>query len=243
MITITGASGFIGRHLQKLLPDAKLIDKKLNSDICDMTIRDVGDVVIHLAAVSSIQQSFNDVEETMRTNLTGLAHVIKLCQEQNAKLVFVSSCSISKPLSPYSYSKLWGEQLVIDSGLEYIILRLGNVYGEGDDKSALYHFNRDKVITIYGDGSNVRSFIHVEDVVKSIKYGIDKLITGFPRPDARRIALVGGEDLTILEVAKMFKKPIKFEDARPGDADDLSMGMDYHYPDRLKTKLEVWINK
>lgn len=236
MITVTGCDGFIGKHLLELLADANkeclLIDKKFWRDICDMTLDDIGDVVVHLAAVSSITESFADPEETMRTNILGLSHVIQLCKQKGAKLVFASSSSVEDPLSPYALSKLWGEELLDVSDIDYVALRFANVYGEGDTKSAIYHFKNNEKITIYGNGSQRRSFIYVKDVAEAIMESIETSEPG--------VYDIATEAMSINKVAELFNKPIVYKEEREGDARDLSMSS----PDYVgRVKLEDWIKQ
>lgn len=225
IITLTGSEGFIGKHIDFA---NERIDLKKDSDILEM--EDVGHVVVHLAAVSSIPRSIEDTRETMRTNIYGLAHVIDLCKKQKAKLVFASSSGIVDPKSPYSYSKLWGEKLIKEAGIDYTILRFGNVYGPGDDKSAIYHFLNDAEITIYGNGQIVRNFVYVKDVVNAIYAACHGLISGTVN--------IGKENMTIEQVAKLFNKPIRYTDGK--DYDAFSHAMDSDWPSKMR--LEQWLN-
>jgi len=204
------------------------MDIKTGSDICELGA--VGGPVVHLAAVSSIPASFDDITETMRTNIYGLASVIEACKYASSKLIFASSSSVLDPQSPYAWSKLWGEQLIRDSGVDHAILRLGNVYGEGDTKSAIYHFLTDDEITINGDGRQVRSFIHVDDVVAAIQKALEDDWCGTFN--------IGHENHDLLSVARMFKKPKSFGPPRRGDAPNTAFEQ-YHGTPTIK--LEEWI--
>lgn len=226
MVTITGSEGFIGSHIK--LP-ADRIDLRLGKDICDL--EEVGDIVIHLAAVSFIPDTFNEPEETMRTNMMGLAHIIRLCQKKGSKLVFASTSGVVDPQSPYSYTKLWGEQMIKQSGINYVILRFGNVYGEGDTKSAIYHFTTEPKIVIHGDGQIIRSFVHVDDVVEAIQHLMHSA--------SRQTFNVGKENLTIQQVAELFGKPISYDEPRLGDAFSHAMRSDW----QCKTSLKEWLQK
>lgn len=236
MTTLTGADGFIGSHvlaLENPLPKRyfminQVVDLKSGTDICHMQA--TCDVVIHLAAVSSIPNSFKDPEETMRTNILGLTHVIELCKENNSRLIFASSSSVNDPQSPYAYSKLWGEELIKQSGLSYAILRFGNVYGEGDGKSAIHHFINDKIITINGDGEQTRSFIYAGDLAGMIKH--------YAKNKKQGTFNLGGEELSIKEVASYFNKPVQHGPARKGDAQTSGMVSDW----AVKTRLKDWLS-
>ncbi len=222
-VTITGSEGFIGSHLQ--IPGVDRVDLKFGLDVCDLDT--VEDIVIHLAAVSFIPDTFAKPEETMRVNMVGLAHIIRLCQEKGSKLIFASSSGVVDPQSPYSYTKLWGEQMIKDSGVDYVILRFGNVYGEGDDKSAIYHFLTKPEIVIHGDGQIIRNFVYVGDAAAALK--------AVMAPEYSRVTLnVGNENMTIQQVAELFGKPISYDEDRRGDAFSHAMRSDWQCEVNLK---------
>jgi nucleoside-diphosphate-sugar epimerase len=226
MITLTGSEGFIGKYVKA----DERIDLKTGRDICDLTALR-GDVVIHLAAVSSIPKSLLDPVETNRSNIAGLIRVIQLCLKKNAHLIFASSCSVQDPRSPYAYTKLLGEYIIAVSGVSHTILRFGNVYGEGDDKSAIMHFQKNKEITIYGDGSVRRNFVCVEDIVSAIKH--------YVKTKQQGTFWIGHENLTIGEVASYFNKPIKYNAPKEGDAPDLWFESDFP----ASTRIQDWIKQ
>lgn len=217
MITLTGSEGFIGSHIN--FANERIDIKVKNKDVCFLNYY-AGGVVVHLAAISSVQYSMEHPAVTMRCNLAGLGKVIEVCKAHNKRLIFTSSSSVVDPKSPYALSKLWGEELIKVSGLEdYAILRLGNVYGDGDNKSAIHKFLTKPEITIFGDGEQRRSFIHVDDVVAAIDF--------YANTTHKGTFNIGNENLTVNEVAAMFGKPIKFKPALPGDNLDSSMRSDW----------------
>lgn len=216
MITLTGSEGFIGSNIKFA---NERIDKTVkNKDVCFLNYY-AGDAVIHLAAISSAQYSMEHPAVTMRVNLGGLGKVIEVCKAHNKRLIFASSSSVVDPQSPFALSKLWGEELIKQQLKDYAILRFGNVYGPGDNKSVIHKFLTGKDITIYGDGKQAHNFIHVEDVVAAIDYYASTTYVGTFN--------IGNENLTINEVAALFKKPIKYKPALPGDNLDSSMVSDW----------------
>lgn len=213
MISLTGSEGFIGSHIN--FANERIDLKVKGKDVCNISYY-MGDVVIHLAALSSVQGSMRDVAGTARNNIYGLSKVIEACKAQNKRLIFASSSSVVDPQSPYAYSKLWGEELIKMSGLDdYAILRLGNVYGDGDTRSAVALFGKRDKIRIYGDGTQKRNFIHVDDAVRAIDF--------YANSKHKGTFNVGHENMTINEMALYFHKPVEYAPARKGDNLDSSM--------------------
>jgi len=107
------------------------------------------DILIHLAAVTDAERSFERGEEVEETNKKGLEKVARLCGETGCSLLFPSSTSVYgsqrevvdencpedelKPQSPYADSKIFGENLLAElsekMGLKYVILRIGTIFG------------------------------------------------------------------------------------------------------------------
>lgn len=202
-VLLTGADGFIGRHVAKLLSensfDYNLYDFEFDDDVMDLEDLSDYDVVIHLAAVSSIPISIRHPRFTYDMNVVATQHLLNL---QPKKLVFASSGSAVDPINPYSMSKRICEKLIEQSSVESCILRLGNVYGDGDNKSAVMRFAEDNVITINGDGTQLRNFVNVEDVAAAFIKAID--YTGK--------YVIANQLMSINEVAGLFKKQINFQD-------------------------------
>jgi len=90
----------------------------------------------------------------------------------------ISEESEIKPISLYGYSKLYCEEMVKYFGrqknIEFINLRLGHVYGPGEEKYkkvlpvTVQNILEGKPLELWGDGSDLRSFIFIKDVVRTI---------------------------------------------------------------------------
>lgn len=113
------------------------------------SIVEKSDVLVHLAAVTDAEKSFERADEVEKTNRKALEYVADLCAEKGCSLLFPSSTSVYgtqekvvdencsarelKPQSPYADSKLFGERLLAKladkKGLEYVILRVGTIFG------------------------------------------------------------------------------------------------------------------
>jgi nucleoside-diphosphate-sugar epimerase len=154
------------------------------------------DYVFHQAAFVSVPKSVSMPKMCNDINVAGTLNVLKAARENSVKkVIFASSCAIygdtspytktkethkPAPASPYALSKLIGEyycsmyyQLY---GLPTIILRYFNVYGTGQSLSSGYanvipsfvnRIKADKQPIIYGNGTQVRDFVHVDDVARA----------------------------------------------------------------------------
>lgn len=100
------------------------------------------DLVIHAAALSDVDYCENNKQIAKNINIAGTKNIIKACRAYNAKMVFLSSIavfdgkqkefterSVPHPINYYGRTKLEAEKLVIDSGLQFVIIRLSMMYG------------------------------------------------------------------------------------------------------------------
>ena len=127
-VLVTGPSGFVGTHLRAELEDAFLPYDEDVLDLASLTtaVRDAQpDAVVHLAALSSVAESWGDVTEVWRTNVLGTVNVVEALRAQapRARLLFVSSGEVYgraplvptpeaapvEPVSPYGASKAAAE--------------------------------------------------------------------------------------------------------------------------------------
>jgi len=149
------------------------------------------DGVFHQAALTSVPESFTQKEKYHNVNVNGTENIFKLAKEFGKKVVYASSSSIygnttlipiqenfeKNPINPYGVTKLDDEKLAEkyhNLGVSIIGLRYFNVYGIGqtnDYAGVITKFidqiNLNKSPIIFGDGSQTRDFISVEDVAKA----------------------------------------------------------------------------
>lgn len=179
-IFVTGCEGFIGQHLMKLLtPTTPFtgIDIKVNTSIFDDTTEAAvqeHDVVIHLAALTSVSESFEKPDEYMHVNVEGTKRIVDLCNKYGKKLIYVSSAAVFDPeSSPYAKSKAEAEKYVkrsVGQNTSATILRLFNVYSKSKIQkpgSVMDHFLYDDPIYING-GDQYRTWICLDDVCNII---------------------------------------------------------------------------
>ena len=152
------------------------------------------DFVFHLAAESRIVNAIENPSHTYKVNVLGTENVLKASKKYEIKRFILSSTSsvygLNEPpnyeedtkdcLNPYSLSKLFSEQLVTyyckNHQLPTTILRYFNVFGERAPSNGYYapvtgiflrQYKEKKNLTIVGDGSSLRDFIHVDDIISA----------------------------------------------------------------------------
>lgn len=180
------------------------------------------DVIFHLAALVDVIESEVKRDEYWGVNVIGTENVLEIAKDIGAKLVFASSAAVygelneaaredlkPNPINFYGITKLECEKLCMkyyeEHGIETVILRLFNVFGEraktGVVKIFLERAKEGKPLIIYGDGEAVRDFIYVGDVVDaSIKAALSKNSSG-------RILNIGsGKPIKVRELAEVIAK-------------------------------------
>jgi UDP-glucose 4-epimerase len=151
------------------------------------------DVIVHLAANTGVAPSVEDPRSDCLANVIGTLNYLEAARHNDAKkFVFASSGAAvgeveppiheempPHPVSPYGASKLSGEAYCSaysrTFGVETASLRFGNVYGplSNHKNSVIAKFikraMRGEVLEIYGDGTQTRDFIYIEDLVRAIR--------------------------------------------------------------------------
>ncbi|GAB2936748.1 NAD-dependent epimerase/dehydratase family protein [Nonomuraea fastidiosa] len=202
------------------------------------------EVVCHLAAQISVRKSVADPAYDARLNVEGTAAVLAAAHEgRTRKVVFASSVAVygrpatipvpgdaaTDPRSPYAASKLSGEIYLATFkalyGLEYTTLVLSNVYGPRqapDGEAGVVSIFTDALLNgtptvVYGDGSQTRDYVYVDDVVDGFVRACG------PEGNGRRFNLGTGIQTTdrrlhslIADAAGAQDKP-GFAPPRPGD--------------------------
>ncbi|GII58897.1 putative UDP-glucose 4-epimerase GalE1 [Planotetraspora thailandica] len=175
------------------------------------------EVICHLAAQISVRKSVADPVRDAQVNVEGTANVLEAARRSGArKVVFASSVATygrpavipvpgdaaTDPRSPYAASKLSGEVYLAAYrglyGLEYTTLVLSNVYGprqSPDGEAGVVAIFTDALLAgrrtvLYGDGSQTRDYVYVDDVVDAFARACGE------RGDGRRFNIGTGVQTT-----------------------------------------------
>ena len=198
MILVTGASGFIGRHLVKALAgDGRKVRALVRSarplpEGVDVVCGDVTDAASLRQAAEGVELVFHlaggyrgDKAELQATHVGGTANLLAAL-EPGARVVYVSSTSVygwdqawpadhaspPRPVSPYGEAKLAAEGLVAAwTGGPTVIARPTITYGPGDERGMLARAIKlmaRGVRWFPGDGRNRIHLLHVDDLVRAL---------------------------------------------------------------------------
>lgn len=162
-ILICGHKGFIGSRLFKKLKAVGIDIKDGHNLITTELPKDI-DVIYHLAAQSSVEASWQDPVNDM-DNIRMTARLVK--EYPDAKIIYTAS-SATPTTSPYGFSKWACAEYIKNFHKNYVICTLPNVYGQKGGKSVVDIFKDSKEVTIYGDGKQTRSYVHVDDIVEAL---------------------------------------------------------------------------
>ena len=177
------------------------------------------DSVVHLAAVTSVLRSLEHPELTYRTNVHATAALLEAARAAGVRaLAFASTNAVTgpmdapaitetatlKPLTPYGATKAAAEMLMsaytASYGVRCTSLRLTNVYGPGMQAKdsivarLMRAIRLGSTFEIYGDGLQVRDYVHVGDVVAAVRLALT-------REDWQGPMVIGtGHSLSVLDV-------------------------------------------
>ena len=183
---------------ENLPPEAKLVEMDiLDEELPKVVAAGAFDAIVHLAAQTMVDTSIKDPLLDTRENLLGTVHVLEAARAANVKRVIFASTAAAygdvkeddlpvreaqptEPMSFYGLSKLSVEKYLEMYrkiyGMEYVVLRFANVYGErqgdGGEGGVISIFAKavaeGRDITIYGDGEQTRDFVYAGDIAEGI---------------------------------------------------------------------------
>ena len=195
------------------------------------------DYVIHFAAQSHVQNSFDDSLQFTQDNILGTHTLLECCRKYGGieRFIHVSTDevygesmisidenkktehSILCPTNPYAATKAGAELIAQSYNHSYkmpiIITRGNNVYGPNQYPEKLIPrfiklLKEDKKVTIQGDGSAVRAFLHSYDTAKAFECILEKGKIG----EIYNIGCDDGMEFSVMDIARILIKKIKNTD-------------------------------
>jgi UDP-glucose 4-epimerase len=180
---------------KNLMPDWTGVEFLARNIIDTNTLRQASEGAthfVHLAASTGVPQSVIDPYNDFKNNTLGTFSCLEAVRLAGVKsFVLASSGAVvgtdtqpiherlpPRPCTPYGASKLAGEGYCAAYGIAYgistVCLRFGNVYGPGSmhKKSVVASFLHSalsgKPLMVFGDGSQTRDFIYIDDIIEAI---------------------------------------------------------------------------
>ncbi|WAM35266.1 NAD-dependent epimerase/dehydratase family protein [Caldicellulosiruptor acetigenus] len=198
---------------------------------------------IHQAAQVSVAKSMEDAYLDCSINVLGTVNLLDYCAKYKVKkFIFASSAAVygepeyipideNHPLRPesfYGLSKLTSEEYIKmfahNFNFEYIIFRYSNVYGPRQDPFGeggvvsifCERMQSSKDVIIFGDGTQTRDFIYVEDVAEANCVALETSVSGtFNLSTGKNVSV--NELFEILSGLTGYKKSPVYQPKRPGD--------------------------
>jgi UDP-glucose 4-epimerase len=258
-VLVTGGAGFIGRRVVNALlaeghevtvadlrafPDPDV--RSITGDLCDAGVVERAvlpgtEVIIHLAAITSVLASVNDPVSTHRLNVDATARLLEQGRERDVQTFLLASTNavtgnvgstviseqvVLRPLTPYGATKAAAEMLLGAYancyGMTGAALRFSNVYGPGmSEKDSfvprLMRAARDgDGVQVRGDGTMMRDLVHVDDVVQGVLAAWKARHTG-------PLILGSGQSVSVNEMVETARKvtgaPIPVEHVPVGNGE------------------------
>ena len=197
----------------------------LDGELLGLFEREKFDAALHLAAQTIVGSSLEHPDIDARVNVLGTLQVLEGCRQHGVeRIIFASSAAVygdtadlpvpeeapGQPASFYGLSKLTAERYIqmyhALYGLNYLILRYANVYGErqGDrgEGGVVSIFAgclcRNNRLNIYGDGGQTRDFVYVGDVAAAN-------VAAVTTPQTNRILNISSQtETSVNELASLF---------------------------------------
>ena len=203
------------------------------------------DTVVHLAAITGAASTHDRREETVAVNYDGTENVLTAAGKLGVEnVVFASSCNVygratstdidetvdPDPINPYAETKLDAEALLAEYceafGMDGTALRMATNFGYSPGvrfnlvvNYFVFRALTGRTLTVYGDGSNWRPFVHVSDAARAYEHAALN-----PDDWTERVYNVGSTDQNyrIAEIATIVDEEVGavdisyLEDEHPG---------------------------
>ena len=219
----TKKNHIINSKIKYLKSNTKDISKTLNP------YKNKINSIFHFGEFSRIYQSFVNMDLCIKSNTIGSNEVFNFCLSNKIKLIYsATSASIGnsgqdKNLSPYAFTKSKNLEMLENLKkwfkFKYEVIYFYNVYGpnqicSGSMATVIGIFEnqylKNKPLTVVKPGSQTRRFTHINDTVEACYYA-------WKKNKCRHYSISNKTSYSVLQVAKMFNRRIKFLPARLGE--------------------------
>ena len=214
-------------------------------------------VIFHFGEFSRIYQSFLKPKECLESNINHSFAVINFANYNKIKIIYSATSSAfgndgkDENLSPYGWAKTKNIELIKNYskwfGLKYELLFFYNVYGSGQIQTGPMstvigifekQFKKKIPLTVVRPGTQKRDFTHIDDIINGC-------YLAFRKGRQNEYMLGTNKKYSILQIAKMFKRKIKFLPQRKGDRSGSNMlnNNAFNYLGyKAKINIKVYIN-
>ncbi len=234
-LLITGSSSYLGKNLIQFLKKKNIkyigIDtvKSRDKNTLKIDINDKNlliklkkykiDTIIHLAAISNSQRCAADELGCFKTNVLGTINMLNFAKKKKIKKFIFASTEwiyeiqkqqkiknkMTGKIDKYALSKKICEDIIKLNNLDFVILRLGIIYGKRSPtnfsavESIVYQNQKSKFIKV-NSKKTARRYIHINDIIKSI---YESLI--FKRYLNKIVDIQGPKLISFKEIVKKLK--------------------------------------
>lgn len=211
-------------------------DVKDAARVFDIVAKYEIDFIFHLAALATVPTAYENPLETIATNVLGTANVLEVARRlSRVKGILVASSDKAYGKTkrayveedalrgdhPYEASKSAADLISLAYAKTYempvVVTRFGNIYGEGD-----LNFNRiipgalravltNTTLELRSDGTFIRDYVYVKDVVRGYLLLFDKI----EQTQGKAFNISSGESFNVLDVVKIIEatlgKKVKYK--------------------------------
>ena len=235
-------------------PDAEFHERDIRSEtLADIFVSFRPSHVLHLAAQMDVRASIEHPLYDADVNVLGSINVLQNCVAHKVRSIAFSSTGGAiygdpanlpateetppAPLCPYGVSKLAAEYFFRfygqAHGLDFMILRYGNVYGPRQNPQgeagvcAIFSglMLDGKAPTLYGEGTPLRDYVYVDDVVRANLLGLE-------HPQCCAVNIASGEGATVRKLYDIIQSETGFKGEpvlaplRPGEVDRIYLSVE-----------------
>lgn len=227
------------------------------------------DVVFHLAANVNVDLSLKDPLSFLEVNVIGTYNVLEAVRAHNIRMIHASTCEVYgdghdlgadelldetaelKPNSPYAASKAGADRLCYayykSFDVDVTIVRPFNIFGERQKSGTggalipilVRRAMAGESLTVFGDGSATRDFMHVSDLVKA--YMLVMKTDGLA---GKSINFASGVNTSVKDIAtyiaKKFDSEIKHGPARPGEVTRFPADLTFAKSLGFNPEVSIW---